>query len=272
MIPSLFHRIPKDTSQFGEQKIICDILKELSINVYSQFIIDIGAGDGVEGSNTYHWFREGASGLAVEPVSNRFQNLAINHAGFDTVLYRGYATPDNIQFILKSAQTPHDPLFMSIDIDSYDYYVLQEILKYCRPSLVCCEINENMPPPIKFAVTPNTTCSYTTGSHFYGMSISALAELCEEFDYDIVCLNYVNAFIVPHDINKMKVLTAEDAYNSGYRDKPDRKKKFPWNSDMETVLYSEPERGVEILNAMFIQESGNYILDIGSESIKEKLK
>lgn len=265
MIPSLFHRIPKDTSQFGEQKIICDILNALSISVYSQFVIDIGAGDGIEGSNTYHWFREGAYGLAVEPVPNRFQDLAINHAGFNTTLYRGYATPDNIQSILKSAQTPHDPLFLSLGIDSYDFFVLRQILKYCRPSLVCCEINENIPPPIKFVVTPTSTCSYTPGSHFYGMSISALSELCQEFDYDIVCLNYVNAFIVPHEINKMNALTAEEAYDSGYRNKPDRLRKFPWNTDMETLLDLEPERGIEILNAMFAQEFGNYVIGIRSE-------
>lgn len=63
MIPSLFHRIPKDTSQFGEQTIIHYILNSIGGDANSRFVIDIGAGDGIWGSNTYHLFSQGAQGF-----------------------------------------------------------------------------------------------------------------------------------------------------------------------------------------------------------------
>ena len=49
-----------------------------------------------------------------------------------------------------------------------------------RPRLICSEINEKIPPPIKFTVkySPN---HYWQGDHFYGQSISQLYKLCKKY-------------------------------------------------------------------------------------------
>jgi len=97
-------------------------------------------------------------------------------------------------------------LFLNIDIDGYDYYVLDAILSTYRPHLITAEINENIPPPIKFSIlyTKNGSWNGWSGKssdHFFGMSISKLYDLCIKHSYDLINLNYNNAFLMPHETN-----------------------------------------------------------------------
>jgi len=249
----------RDTSQFGELEIIKTILSELKPS--SDFIIDIGASNGIDASNTYALFKNGAPGLAVEPDGEKFSVLAETYKNFNVNLIRSYATPENITNILRSANTPERPLFMNFDIDSYDYFVLQVLLEEYRPSLMSVEINEKIPIPIKFAVLYNPSHKYT-GDHFYGMSISMLGDLCKKYSYDIIGLNYINAFLVPHEKNSFTTYTPEEAYLTGYKEKQDRKEKFPWNANMEELLSMTPEQGIQFIHNLFSKYDGKYILTI----------
>jgi len=254
-----------DTSQFGEQALIKEYFSK--INADSDYVIDIGASDGVYASNTHPLFKAGNPGIAVEPDSKRFTKLAKEYQDFNVNLFRGYATQETVVDILKSANTPNHPLFMNFDIDSFDYFVLRAILKEYRPSLICAEINETMPPPIRFAVLPTSDVAYTPWSHFYGMSIEMLADLCREQSYDLIGLNYINAFIVPSEnADLFDSLTAEEAYNQGYKNKPDRKKKFPWNADMECLQEMEPEESVQFIRSIFSNYDGKYF--VSSQKLK----
>lgn len=242
------------------------MLAGLNANPTSGFIIDIGASDGVSGSNTYPLFRQGYHGFAVEPVPDRFSNLADAFKSFNVTLFRICATPENVLEIFKSCNTPKNPTFMNFDIDSYDYYVLSKIFSEYRPQLVCAEINEKIPTPIKFKVhyTPNPKFDHTkVGNYFFGMSISALGELCEQFHYDLVTLNYNNAFIVPHECNVFSTaLTPEDAYRKGYVEKSDRKERFPWNAAMEPLLEMDAENGMKFIDSLYSEYRGEYSLSM----------
>ncbi len=102
-----------------------------------------------------------------------------------------------------------------IDIDGYDYFVLDELLSSFRPAIICAEINEVIPPPIKFTVKLHP--SYVWGeNHFLGQSICQLSLLCKKYDYILVELHYNNAFLVPKELNPFTPLTPEDAYIKGY--------------------------------------------------------
>ena len=83
--------IPEDTSQFGEGEIIASILS--TINTDSNFVIDIGASDGMSGSNTYPLFSKGHPGIAIEADGKPFANLAINLMDFNVILHRCKVTP-----------------------------------------------------------------------------------------------------------------------------------------------------------------------------------
>jgi len=62
-----------------------------------------------------------------------------------------------------------------------------------RPRLIVTEINEKIPPPIRFVVKYDP--AFKLRHHFYGYSIAALGDLCARHDYGILRLEYNNAFI-----------------------------------------------------------------------------
>jgi hypothetical protein len=233
MTPHLLGRFLSDTSQFGERELVDTLLASIKTN--SDYVVDIGASDGIYASNTYHLFQSGMIGVAIEYDPAKFARLAKNYQNFKVCLFREKVAPANITDILLAAGCPPEPMYLNLDIDSYDYYVLESVLKEYRPSLITAEINETIPPDIDFRVLPSSDVVYTPGSHFYGMSISALHGICNEYDYDLIALNYVNAFLTPKEQKRNAALTPRYAYECGYWHKPDRKRKFPGNADVDNL-------------------------------------
>jgi len=166
-------------------------------------------------------------------------------------------TPKNVLSILSDNDVSKDFDFLSFDIDGYDYHVLNEMLSAYRPKLICAEINEKIPPPIKFSV--NFDDSYFwDGTHFFGMSISKVAELCSNHNYSLVELHYNNAFLIPNEICPFKGLSAEAAYSNGYKNRQDRRQKFSWNTDMEPVLSMSPSAALDFINQKFSKYAGKF--------------
>jgi hypothetical protein len=227
----------------------------------NRYCVDIAAQDGVMGSQTLRLFQAGWPGLAVEYDGRMFAALSGMYSAFaDVSLVRTKVVPDNVVAILEAARCPSEFAFLSLDIDSYDHYLLDRILAVFRPRLICVEINENVPPPLKFTVTFGED-QYWTGDHFQGQSICKCHELCLKHRYDIVELHYNNLFLVPSELNAWPALTPQDAYDAGYRLKPDRQERFPWNADMEAVLSLPPREAVEFLERKFAPYAGRYLLE-----------
>lgn len=225
------------------------------------FCVDVAAQDGVMGSQTLRLFQAGWSGLAVEFDGRMFAALSAMYQDFaDVSLVRTKVVPDNVVSILAAARCPREFAFLSLDIDSYDHFLLDRILEAFRPSLICVEINENVPPPLKFTVT-FSEAQHWTGDHFQGQSICKCHELCVKHRYDIVELHYNNLFLVPAELNTWSALTPEAAYDAGYRLKPDRRQRFPWNADMEPVLSLAPKEALAFLEGKFAPYAGRYLLE-----------
>jgi hypothetical protein len=245
-------------SFLDEETIIKKYLDLLPLS--NNFCVDIAAADGINSSNTYFLYENGWSGIAVEldPINfSILSNLYIKFVGVNLVKTK--VTPENVIFILKACECPNDFSFLNLDIDSYDHFVLEQILFEFRPSLICLEINESIPPPISFTVKYDIE-NFCEG-HFFGQSISKCYELCQKFNYDIVELYYNNLFIVPHEINKQDALSPEDAYRNGYKGKIDRKEIFPWNKDMEIILNLSKDDGIKFLDTKFKKYKGKYIIE-----------
>ena len=241
-----------------EEKIIERYLDCLPIK--NKFCVDIAASDGITMSNTLFLFKKGWAGMAVELDAEKFLKMSFLYRFFEDVsLMKTKVVPDNVVSVLKTGQCPKDFSFLNFDIDSYDFFVLDQLLSKFRPSLICAEINEKIPPPILFSVKYDPAHAWKE-DHFYGQSISKCHELCQKYDYDIVELHYNNLFLVPKEINTFGSLSPEKAYEDGYKNKPDRKEKFPWNSDMEELLTMPKEKGIEFLNKKFEKYNGKYIL------------
>jgi len=247
-------------SNLDEQSSILTYVHQLTPQ--SKFCVDIGASDGVSMSNTYTLFRDGWEGLAVEYDAQKFSSLAHSYVKFSGVnLAKCKVTPVNGCALLEGNQVPEKFGFFSLDIDGYDYFVLQQILSKFRPSLICAEINEKIPPPIKFTV--NWDPEYVwAADHFYGQSISQLYILCTQYQYSMVELHYNNAFLIPEEINIYPSLTPEEAYTKGYLEQPDRKEKFPWNANVEELLGLSPQEAVDFVNKFFQKYEGKFVCSL----------
>lgn len=246
----------KGYSNLGEEAVVNKYLKEFE---HKPIVVDIAAHDGVFMSNTYSLYKAGYGGLAVECDNHKFASLANSYKSFDKVmLSKAYVYPDNVVSLLEGYEVPYDFGFLSFDIDGYDYFVLNELLKKFRPTLICAEINEKIPYPIKFTVKYDRNYLWDV-NHFFGQSISQLYTLCEKYDYDLVELYYNNAFLVPKEKNShLPSLHPEEAYLRGYVNKPDRQQKFPYNKDVDVLLQMQPQEALEFINEFFKKYEGKY--------------
>jgi hypothetical protein len=172
-------------------------------------------------------------------------------------LIRKAITPHNVVDTIKSVTDRTDPTFLDLDIDGYDYFVLEAILKSYSPTVIMAEINEKIPPPIRFAVKYSEGYKWDA-SHFFGMSLSKLKDILDQFGYDLVDLTYNNAFAIRKDMNPgLKAYSADDAYGLFYRNK-DWRKWFPWNANVGHWLELDPAAAIDAINGYFSEHAGMY--------------
>jgi hypothetical protein len=246
-------------SNFDEERLLERFLSELPPRGYERTAVDIGAGDGVRGSNTYALFVKGWRGVGIEGDVRRARRLARAYKNFEGVSARhALVTPSNVASLLREHGVPREFGVLSLDIDSYDYWVLDAVLEGFRPRVVVTEINEKIPPPVRFVV--NYDPAFRLQHHFFGYSIASLEDLCARHSYALVALEYNNAFIAPRELAGSRALDAETAYRVGYLERPDRRERFPDNHDMEALHSMRPDEAVRFLEKFFARHEGKYEL------------
>jgi hypothetical protein len=190
-----------------------------------------------------------------------FAKLAAVHASTPALqLLRCRATPEGIVPLLQGCRVPADLDVLSLDIDGYDHFVPDALLSAYRPTLICPEINETFPPPVKFTVKYFPDLGWNEDK-FFGHSIAKVQELCDRRDYAIVRLEYNNAFLVPRELlaaANLGALTPERAYREGYLDRPDRLRRFPWNADVEHLHGLPPDEVVAWVERYFEKYRGRF--------------
>jgi hypothetical protein len=259
-LPSI-NLLKSSYSNLDEEAIIRSHLDELLIE--NGCCVDIGASDGVTMSNSLSLYKNGWNGLAVECNPNKFSSLAAIYIDFPNVnLAKCMVTPTNVLALLAAFNIPKEFEVLTLDIDGYDYFVLEQILFMYRPTLICTEINEKIPPPVKFTVKWRPEYAWNGRDHFYGQSISQLHMLCIRHKYALVELHYNNAFLISLERSPKPSLSAEQAYQSGYMNKLDRKNKFPWNYNVEDLLHMQPEEAMAYINTLFDKYKGMFDLSI----------
>jgi hypothetical protein len=257
-------------SNENEDQILAKYVAELLPREHDHTAVDIGAGDGIRWSNTYALFLNGWAGLGIEFDSRKFVNLARAYKHFPNVYAcRNRATPDNIVPLFNSYELDKNFSVLSLDIDGNDYWVLRAILSEFRPQLIVTEINEKIPPPIRFVVKYNP--DFQLRHHFFGYSIAMLVDLCEEFGYVILELEYNNAFLAPKELAADRALDAKTAYARGYLDRPDRKEKFSLNFDMETIYSLTDEGALQFLRKFYSKFPGEFYLEPDRDSMAKTL-
>lgn len=248
-------------SRCGEDEILRRLITDLLPAGHPRSAVDIGAGDGMRWSNTYALFTQGWRGLGAEGDPAKVIKLARAYRNFpDVFACRAQVSPQTIVPLLQAYEIEKEFSVLSLDIDGNDYWVLRAMLSAFRPRLIVTEINEKIPPPIRFIVKYSST--FTLRHHFFGFSIASLEDLCAEFDYSIVALEYNNAFLAANELAGVKALNAETAFRTGYRDRPDRKKLFATNNDMEIIHSLSPTEGLMFLERFYEKFPGEYYLSL----------
>lgn len=206
----------------------------------NQYLVNIGASDGITIDILYHSYMHGYGGLAIEPDAKKCGAFQVNIPHVPILCT--FATPDNILDLFAQHNVPKDPDAIDIDIDGYDYWVARKILEQYEPKILSMEINYRFPPNIDFSVlyTPNYTWD---GLRQFGCSLRFAARLCADFDYSLLAFEYCELFLIH---NKYKHLfqvhtDLDELYRSGYYDKPDKGKVFPWDRDYDPFSLSVTE-------------------------------
>jgi hypothetical protein len=172
-------------------------------------------------------------------------------------------TPENVcELIFSDIPKNSDITFLDIDIDGYDFFVLESLLKQSRPYLIVAEINEKIPPPIKFSVKYNENYNWDN-SHFFGMSLSKFNELAEKYDYDLVELTANNVYALRKDKNtNFKKYSAEEIYLHKYKNPrlSNLLKDFDYNNNVDFLLKISPDKCIQEINKIFINYGEGYEL------------
>lgn len=156
--------------------------------------VEIGASSGGTTSPTMPYaLKEKWSGIWIEADKDKY-NKQVSLP--DLVRLNMRVDTNSLVMVLKQFSIPKDFDYFVLDIDSFDYYVLLHVLSSgFRPKIIEVEINEKIPYPINFAVKYSEVPWDV--SHFYGMSLKMLEDLCFAFEYDIIGFNAPNAILAP---------------------------------------------------------------------------
>jgi hypothetical protein len=253
-----------DFSGHGETQAVKNFLDNSSSQV--NYYVDIGASDGVSSSSTLEFAKnDNWSGLSIEFDNKKFSKLKFVYRKYRNItLANTKVTPSSIVSLFEQHSVPDNLTFINIDIDSYDLDVISTILQEgYKPDIVSIEINEKIPPPIYFKVIFDEN-HYWKGDHFYGCSINAAKIEFSKFDYKLADFKMNNAVFVNSRVFPMtKDLDATSAYDSGYRNVPNRKSLFKYNHDVEDLLTLENNEKIKFINNLYSDYKNMYVLKIG---------
>lgn len=148
------------------------------------------ADGGLTGLNTYALIQEGWHGTYFD-------------AGFGAPkcnITKAVLTEDNIAKHFESQGIPHEVDYVSIDVDSVDFWLFRGLLlsKY-RPRVFSVEFNSNFPRDAK--ITFQRKWHEWTKRSVYGASAGALNSIANEYGYTpVYIMDYMDIFFIRRDV------------------------------------------------------------------------
>jgi len=189
-------------SQNGEDGLILYLLSR--IGAVNHYVVEIGLEDGRQ-CNSVNLIRNfGWQGCLIEASDAWFikAQAHFRQAGLaDRIkLLHATANPDNIEDLLAQADVPARIDVLSIDIDSYDFWLWKAIDRISA-RLVVIEYNASFGPEQSVTV-PYTNDWKSISTYYHGASLTALVRLGKQKGYVFTGCDSkgVNAFFVRADL------------------------------------------------------------------------
>lgn len=225
-----------------------------------QNAINIGASDGISDDPLYPVFEVGAGGLLIEPNVEKFSRLCNNIKKPHKICE--FARPDTILKIIKSFDVlPVNAI--SIDIDSYDHYIMQEVATL-QADLLMIEINESMPPHIFFYLLYDPDYIWSNG-RFFGCSLTCADFIARHHGYELIQLDWnVAYFVRSRFANLFGQKTVSQAWNEGYWNRSGRAAAYWWDNPVDLTSL-KPKDQLENVNRCLSDFSGRYYASLISD-------
>jgi len=191
-------------SEHGEDGLIEAIFEVCKPR--NKWCVDVGASDGYSLSNTWNlvtW--KGWKAVMIEKVEETLRDGEL-YSGYLKIVERfkgnDYVYPvckevtrKNLDEILTYLPVPYNFDFLSLDIDSYDVEVWQNLVKH-RPNLICieCDESEHDLSKVSYKLDRPNACNPA--------SVGYLKQIAKEKGYDFLCVDVCNAFFVEEEFGK----------------------------------------------------------------------
>jgi len=258
------HSLNEFQTFHDEHKVINDYLKNYNDFNLENCFLDIGASDGIDMSNTFNLALEGYKGFLFEVNSSNFAKLSTVYRDFNNVeLFKTKITPNNVNNLLKALNLPKVIKVLNLDIDSYDYYVLSELLNSYKFQYLILEINPIFPSSIDFTVEYDPQFIWE-GNNFQGVSLSMLYKLLERNNYSIVHVDRAFALAVNNkycddNINKFSIFELEKQLDNSLKNKAPEK----WETIYKNFRNKPEEQIISEINNLFKNYKNYYIKKSG---------
>ena len=188
-------------SQNGEDGIIEFLTNKLFNN--NKYFVEIGSGNGLENNSTNLVLNKW-SGFVCDIHKNIKQYhklLKIIKPKKNIGCFELLITLENLNRIMDEIKIKQIS-FLSLDIDSYDFYIMLEILKNnIFPKIICVEYNPFLgKEPLAVLYKPNSEGYYFHKQRllYFGASLEAWKILFKKYKYRFMCVDKsgVNAFFI----------------------------------------------------------------------------
>ena len=182
------------TSQTGEDGLLSKVFDV--IGVTDRCCVDIGAWDGIHGSNTRQLVLQGWKSVQVECDPERFRKLSRLYAanGRVTCIRRlvQHDGPDSLERLLDETGVGDAFDLLCIDVDGNDYHLWASLERH-RPRTVVIEYNFSIPDEVAFVQPADPHVAQ-------GSSLRALVELGRRKGYELVFPTGLNALFVQRQL------------------------------------------------------------------------